>query len=268
MLSGADVSSYQGNIDWNTFKNNVNFCIIKATEGTGYIDPWFGNNRQKARDCGILRGYYHFARPDLGNTPEAEAQFFVDIINGQSLQEGESIYLDFEVQYHGDNVAWAKAWMDLVESKLGVKPVFYSFQSMLTSHDWKSVVDNGNGLWVATASGDPNNTNFQTGAWPIAMMNQWGSQVIPGISGQTDSNVFFGDAKAFGKYGYQKPVVVNTPPPVETPPELQPSVPPPVVSTNPDVNVPLPPVDTSPTISKNKLMDIIKRFIDWLFGTK
>ncbi len=205
MLSGADISSYQGNIDWNTFKNNINFCIIKSGEGNSLIDSWFGNNRQQARDTNILRGFYHFARPDLGNSPQAEARFFIDLMNGQPLQEGESVYLDYEVQYGGDNVNWVLSWMKLVEQVLQVKPIFYSYQSMLTKYDWTPVVNNGNGLWVATASGDPNNTNFKTGSWKFAMMNQWGSQVIPGIQGQTDSDIFFGDANAFRAYGYKTP---------------------------------------------------------------
>jgi hypothetical protein len=45
-------------------------------------------------------------------------------------------------------------------------------------------------------------------------MQQWtDQQTVPGIVGNVDGDVFFGDAVAFGKYGYQ------TPPPPE--PESQ-----------------------------------------------
>lgn len=262
MLSGSDISVYQGNIDWPTFKNNVNFVIIKMTEGSSYIDPWGGNNRTQARNVNVPRGYYHFARPDL-NSSQDEAQFFIDIMNGQPLQSGESIYLDYEVHYTGDNVSWALTWMKLVEKALGVKPIFYSYQSMLTSNDWSPVVANGNGLWVATASGDPSNENFETGAWPFAMMNQWGNQTIPGVStGVVDSNVFFGDAAAFLAYGYkppqpQPPENTTTSQPVvppSTPPVQAPSTPPPPVSPPTEANQP-----SNPTSTTN-----FPTFISWL----
>jgi len=216
-LSGCDISNYQGNIDWPTFKNNVNFVITKATEGSSVIDEWFGNNRKQSRALDVLRGWYHFAHPEL-NSPATEAQFFIDVINGDPLQVGESIYLDFETQYAGDNVGWVLDWMQAVEKALGVKPIFYSYQSMLTEHDWTPVVKNGNGLWVATASNDPTNENFETGAWPFAMMNQWGNQKIPGVStGVVDSDVFYGDANAFKAYGLKPATPAPTPTPEPAP---------------------------------------------------
>jgi lysozyme len=218
MLSGIDISEFQGNIDWVTLKNNVNFVISKATEGVGFIDPWFGNNRSQARLAELPRGFYHFARPDTGNLPENEAQFFIDLMNGQPLQDGESIYLDYEVQYTGDNVAWALKWLQTVENALNVKPILYTYQSMLTSYDWTPVANNGNGLWIAAPTNDPNNNDFQTGAWSFAMMQQWGNQTIPGIStGVVDSDIFFGTEEEFKAYGYKAPQpetssVVSVPP--------------------------------------------------------
>jgi lysozyme len=260
MLSGADISNFQGQINWPTFKDNVNFVIIKMTEGSNYIDTWGANNRTQARLFNLPRGYYHFARPDL-NTPESEASFFIDVMNGQPLQEGESVYLDYEVQYSGDNVAWVLKWMNLVEQALGVKPVFYSYQSMLTSHDWQPVVNNGNGLWVATANNDPNNDNFETGAWPFAMMNQWGNQDIPGVNtGVVDSDVFYGDKDAFLAYGYKKPQPEVNPstPVVEVPDMLTPTPTPPSVPSSSIDNSVINQNDVAPHVSN------FPTFIKWL----
>lgn len=33
--------------------------------------------------AGMLLGAYHYARPDLGNTPEAEAKYFLEIVQAQ-----------------------------------------------------------------------------------------------------------------------------------------------------------------------------------------
>lgn len=287
MIVGADISSYQGDVEWPKFKDNVNFVIIKATEGVSLIDTWLGNNRQQARDLNLPRGFYHFAHADLGNTPEAEAQEFINVMNGQPLQEGESVYLDYEMHYGGDNVGWVLKWMQIVEEALHVKPIFYSYQSMLTSYDWTPVVNNGNGLWVAAPTNDPNDNDFQTGAWKFAMMQQWGEQVIPGISGAVDADVFFGDADQFKAYGYHAP----KPAPVTPQPSHvlvdQPVVTPSTITPKPVVNpvtpiVPVPETADSSLIPvsqpvagtignsspKKTHLQIFVDFINWLIGKK
>ena len=231
MLVGNDVSDYQEGIDYATFKNNANFVIAKATEGTTYIDTWFGNNRQQARNVGLPRMFYHFARPDKGNDPIAEAKFFLAVLNGQPLQEGECLALDFEE--NTDNpVDWAKKWLDYVFQETGVKPYFYSYQSMLTSYDWSPVVNAGYPLWIAAPNGDPNNTSYQTGAWKSAMCHQWGTETVPGISGSVDGDSFFGDVAAFLASGYH--VLVPAPNDPPTIPPTQPSTPPQPVPSTPN----------------------------------
>ena len=216
-MVGNDISEFQGSIDWPTYKNNTNFVIIKAGEGNGYIDGWFGNNRSEARSLGLPRGFYHFARPDLGNTPEAEAQFFVNLLNGQPLQEGEMLCLDYEVNYH-DPVGWCKMWLDIVYGLTTVKPLVYINQSTATNNDWSPVVDAGYGLWLASYQADGTG---ETGKWPQMAMQQTGStEQVPGIVGNVDRDVFFGDVEQFKAYGL-KPVVPPTPP-VEVPPTPEP----------------------------------------------
>lgn len=213
-IVGVDISNNNGQINWPVFKNNINFVIMKAGEGASYIDPWFAGYLQQARVLGLLRGIYHFARPDLGNTPEQEAAFFVNLVKGQGLQEGESIYLDYEKPLGAGNVAWALRWLQLVEEALGVKPLFYSYQSMLTREDWTPVVQAGYGLWVAAPTNDPAINTFVTGAWPYAAIQQWGNQTIPGAQGIVDADVFFGTADQFLAYGYHSvaPLPSNVPP--------------------------------------------------------
>ena len=204
MIVGNDISNFQGQLDWITYIQNSNFVICKASEGTSYIDTWFGYNRAEARQYKIARGWYHFARPDLGNSAEAEAQFFCNLMNGDPLQEGEIVALDFEVTYN-DPVTWCKKWLDIVFSNLGVKPLIYLNQSLATNYDWQSVVDAGYGLWIAAYTYDPTNNNFQSGKWQTVAMQQWtDQQTVPGISGNVDGDCFFGTIDQFKAYGYHK----------------------------------------------------------------
>lgn len=206
-IVGNDIASFQGDVNYDTYKNNSNFIIFKATEGTGYTDTKLSRNQSEARRVGLPLGYYHFARPDL-NTAESEANYFLSKI-GQ-LRDGEVLVLDYEPNWNGDAVGWCKTWLDTVFSKTQCKPLIYMDQSRVQKYNWKPLVDAGYGLWIAAYTYDPTNNNFQHGAWPFAAMQQWtNKQQVPGINGNVDGDVFFGDVATFKKYGYKSPTPVD-----------------------------------------------------------
>lgn len=211
-IVGNDVSKWQGDINWDVYKNNSNFCILKATEGVGFTDPKFARNQSEARRVGLPVGYYHFARPDLGNIPEAEADYFLKACGTPS--DGEVFVLDYEPNWQGgDAVGWCKKFLDRVQTKIGVKPLIYLNQSQVKQFNWKSVIDGGYGLWIAAYTYDPNKNDVGIGQWPFMAMQQWtNQQKVPGISAVTDGNVFFGDVATFKKYGYKAPAPATTPP--------------------------------------------------------
>jgi GH25 family lysozyme M1 (1,4-beta-N-acetylmuramidase) len=207
---GNDISRWQGDVNYDVFKDNTQFVLIKSSEGNGYTDPKFIRNQAESRRVGLPLGYYHFARPDLGNTPEAEADYFLKVIG--SPVEGEVYVLDYEPASNpGDAVAWCKKFLDRVLEKTGTKPLIYLNQSQVKSFDWQPVIDAGFGLWIAAYTYDPNKNDVEIGKWPFAAIQQWtNKQQVPGVSGNVDGNVFFGDIQTFKKYGYKK--AENTPP--------------------------------------------------------
>ena len=89
IADGFDVSSHQTRVDWGRVKSDgISFAYIKATEGTGFVDPRFGAYWAGAKAAGLPRGAYHFARPDTnsGTTPalvtkdaQAEADSFLGV---------------------------------------------------------------------------------------------------------------------------------------------------------------------------------------------
>lgn len=206
---GQDIASFQGDINYDVYKNNTQYVICKASEGTGFKDPKLDRNKSEARRVGLLLGYYHFARPDLGNSPQAEADWFLQAIG--DFREGELLALDYEANWGGDVVAWCKGFLDRLREKLpGYNALIYLNQSHM-SKNWKPVIDAGNGLWIAAYTFDPNNNNFNHGQWPFAAMQQWtNAQTVPGINGKVDGDVFFGDLTTLKKYCYKAPA--PTPP--------------------------------------------------------
>lgn len=87
MLNGIDVSHYQEVIDWPRVKTaGVRFAIIKASEGTGYVDEMFEENFRGALDAGIVPGTYHFFLPSLDPVKQVEHYLAVlkDVVGGHA----------------------------------------------------------------------------------------------------------------------------------------------------------------------------------------
>jgi lysozyme len=58
---GVDVSVYQGTIDWDVLSTeDIDFAIIKATEGSGSQDSRFDRNWADASATDLVIGAYHF----------------------------------------------------------------------------------------------------------------------------------------------------------------------------------------------------------------
>ena len=254
MLHGIDSSKWQAGLPDKTIQ--ADFIIFKATEGVGYTDPDCNPSYQEAKAAGKLVGVYHFARPD-GNDPISEANWFVSQIKGYI---GEAILaLDFETAPFDPN--WAKQWLDKVYELTGVRPLFYSYLSVLNSHDWSSVWGNY-GLWLAEPGVDAPTSGYNppaftpscNGNWNIAIWQYNTKTILPGWGGALDADLFYGDANAWKAYaaGHSNPVT----PPVVTPPVVTPVVVPPVVT--PPVVIPpvTPPVDPNVTDNTN--------FVTWL----
>ena len=55
---GIDLSHHNAEPDWDTL--DIDFIILKASEGTSYKDPTLSHRALKARDKGIPVGAYHF----------------------------------------------------------------------------------------------------------------------------------------------------------------------------------------------------------------
>ena len=217
MLKGIDISHWQKGIDLGAI--DVDFVIIKATEGNGYTDVMCDTFYQKAKSLGKKLGVYHFARPDLGNTAEAEADWFIKETLGYHKEA--MLVLDWE---SGDltNVAWAKAWLDRVYSKTGVKPVIYMSASVMHSADWSSVVNADYGLWVAnygTNDGTAQESVFNRYPlkyWSFYALWQYTSKGrLNGYNGNLDLNYFSGDGTAWDKYAGGSPSSSKPSNPVE-----------------------------------------------------
>lgn len=203
-LRVIDAASHQGNMNQKAM--DFDALIVKATEGTGYINPYCDSEFQEAMKLGKKLGVYHFARNTL-NSAEAEANYFIKHTKGYI---GKAIpVLDWEDKNTSD-VTWALKWLQLVEKAYGCKPLIYMSEAVVNAYNWSSVVKGDYGLWVAKYADYIPDYNFNmAGAgkapsvkwWRTIALWQWTSVGrLNGHNGNLDCSVFYGDASTWDKY--------------------------------------------------------------------
>ena len=79
LIRGVDVSSYQGEINWEAFDaQDIRFAFIKATEGSYYADETFEKNAEAAERHGIYVGAYLFF--DYKDDAQKQAELFIKTV--------------------------------------------------------------------------------------------------------------------------------------------------------------------------------------------
>lgn len=144
---GIDVSSAQTGTDWRQVAaSGRQYGLVKASEGIGWPSPTFAADWQAIPAAGLARGSYHYARPELGNDPAAEARYFLSIVG--PLAVGDMLALDIEVG-NGDLGAWAAAWFKVVDAALGRPALLYSYAPFLEQHGLTRAAVGDRPLWLA-----------------------------------------------------------------------------------------------------------------------
>lgn len=88
---GIDVSSHQGNINWEKVKaSGIDFVMIRAgyrgyTAGTLVEDEYFKQNIQGAQDAGLDIGVYFYSQAISVEEALEEAEMTLNLINGANL---------------------------------------------------------------------------------------------------------------------------------------------------------------------------------------
>jgi hypothetical protein len=86
-VKGIDVSSYQST-DYGT--SGLAFVLVKATEGTSYVNPRHAAQVSHGRSAHLVVGHYHFARP---GSVGAQASYF---LKHAAPKAGDILALDWE----------------------------------------------------------------------------------------------------------------------------------------------------------------------------
>lgn len=162
-IKGIDVSGYQS-ATYSTA--DLDFVIVKVTEGLSYINPRWVAQRDRAKRAGLVWGAYHY--PHMANDPIQEADYFLKQV---AWAPGDIIVFDWE-GYDSANTGVSKsrqltyrdAWLTHVKAKMpGHRVGMYCNLDYWTNIDTTS--NCGDFLWIATAglpAGSPGVTHQWT----------------------------------------------------------------------------------------------------------
>ena len=188
-VRGMDVSSWQGNVNWQAaWRHGARFAYVKATEGTHYRNPYFTQQYEGSYRVGMIRGAYHFARPNISSGGR-QARFFV-LHGGGWSRDGKTLpgALDIEWNPYGrpcyrktdrGMVRWIRAFSKVYHRRTGRWPVIYT-----ATRWWSRCTGNlgdftrTNPLWVARYARTPGSLPYR---WKYYTFWQYANRgVYPG----------------------------------------------------------------------------------------
>ncbi|RZJ30901.1 MAG: glycoside hydrolase family 25 protein [Flavobacterium sp.] len=201
-VAGIDVSEYQGEIDWTVTdsvegKFPIGFVFIRATYGEDCIDARFKSNWPAVKKTPMIRGAYHYYRPDENSIKQAQ-----NFINNVTLTEGDlPPVLDIEKIPEGQSIDSLKTgirrWLTKVEKHYKVKPIIYSGEKYY--YDFLRDEFKQYTVWIA-------NYNFFVEeideGWQFWQFTQNGT--AKGIEGDVDIDIFNGDGVALRRIRIKK----------------------------------------------------------------
>jgi len=188
---GIDVSEFQGKVDWEEVeildeKYPVHFVFIRATAGNNRVDRQFRKNWQGAKENKIIRGAYHYYRPNENSIEQAD--LFIKTVK---LQKGDlPPVLDIEKLPKNQSLdslkVGLKRWLTKVEKHYQVRPIIYSgerYYSDFLKEEFGEYL-----FWIA-------NYNFYREKieddWLFWQFTEKAS--LPGIENRVDVNIYNGD---------------------------------------------------------------------------
>jgi lysozyme len=185
---GVDVSSHQGEIDWDGVAGDgIEFAYIKATEGGDFVDEWFQRNWDGAAEAGLDRGAYHFFTLCRPGAEQAENFLRTLPSDSDALPPAVDLELGGNCSDRPDR-AWIErelvAFLAQVETGTGQTVVLYVGDDFESRYHVRDELDRP--IWHRRVLIRPD-----VEGWWIWQVHGYAS--VAGIDGGADLNIMRGD---------------------------------------------------------------------------
>lgn len=194
-IKGCDIYHGDEFSGWNKLiDQGLYFMFMKATEGTGHKDSKFHEYWALAKAHGIIRGAYHFFKPD--QDPVDQAEFFYEMV-GPLEDTDLPMVLDLEYADGNPNsshASKARAFLEKIELLSKKIPILYTNKYIIDYFNNPSWVSRYP-LWIPNYSKNPPPIPSPYKRWTFFQYTESGTPV-------SDLNLFNGsldELKAFIK---------------------------------------------------------------------
>lgn len=195
-LTGIDVSSHQGTIDWNAVsQDGIDFAMIRCgsrgyTEGNLYADDTFYTNADGAQAAGVPFGVYFFSQATTEQEAIEEANYVLELIQGMEI----SCPIAFDQEdmpsqnARANNLSAeqldknAQAFCNTIK-QAGYSTLVYGNQHDLGRYDLDNLHED---IWYAEYGDARPSTTI-----PITMWQYSSTGTVAGISTNVDLNILF-----------------------------------------------------------------------------
>ncbi len=194
-IRGIDISAFQKQIDWpNLDRREVDFIIIKATEGGDFKDRSFPDNWRNSGQTNIPRGAYHFFT--FCKPGKTQAQNFIDTVPVESNTLPPIIDLEFIGNCKTrPSVAVLKQelqdYIAEVQKTYQQTPILYTteeFYDAYLQHEFTP-----NPIWISNFYRQPRLIDGRR--WTLWQYTERGR--VKGVETLVDRNVFNGSKEQF-----------------------------------------------------------------------
>lgn len=189
LYDGIDVSEWQGRINFEEVaRSGIEVVYIRASEGTGYIDPYFRDNYEETKANGLKTGFYHYVTARSTEEARQEAIFFVSNIKG--TEPDCKLAMDFEVFGDLSNEEIneiSEVFLETVEDLSGKECVIYS-DAYNARETFSEELAEKYDIWVADYFVEEPANNGKWSFWVGFQYSDRGR--VNGISGNVDRDYF------------------------------------------------------------------------------
>ena len=193
-MYGIDVSEWQGNINWDLAKNQIDFAILKLGN-TGdntkfWLDKYFVRNYNECTRLGIPVGVYLYSYTNEIANMEAAAREVVNYLKDKKLQL--PVYLDMEdkeISPEGkDKLTQLCISFNTIIEQAGFWAGVYANRNWFDNYLNKDEIKKRYTTWIAHYGV---NEEKYRGEYDILQYSSSGK--VSGISGNTDMNIMYRD---------------------------------------------------------------------------
>lgn len=186
---GIDISHWQGNINFNLLKSEIDFMIIKAggSDKTFYKDKMFETYYKEAKAHNIPVGAYYFVGSKCISYADgvADAKRFIELLKGKQFEY--PVYIDIETTNPAQKAGATDAVVGFCETMESAGYYVGIYASDISGFKERLNIDNLRlfDKWVARYGTSPKYVNYY-GMWQYSSTGR-----VKGISGNVDLDIAY-----------------------------------------------------------------------------